>query len=90
MPSGRKLKRSWELPGEDGGCSSVAQGGWRQVRAVWERAPGDSGENLLPVRPDGAGGHWPDPRDLPQTLLLWTLDLHCFLFLGPTGRAEYR
>ena len=39
---GRMPECPGDLLGEGGGCGLVAQGGQRPVRALWERAPGNT------------------------------------------------
>ena len=88
-PGGEDAMGRMQLLGEGGGCGLVAHGGLRLVRALWERAPGNS-EN--PEKRTLPGWSWrtlSQPWGPAPTYLPWTLDLHCFLFWGLSGHSEY-
>ena len=51
---GKMPESPGELLGEGGGCGLVEQGGRRLVRALWERAPGNSENPEKRTLPDGA------------------------------------
>ena len=77
---GKMPESPGELLGEGGGCGLVEQGGRRLVRALWERAPGNSENPEKRTLPRWSGGLCPSPGDLPQLTSPepWIFTASCF------------